>query len=80
MNIQRCVPIIAGLAILLAFCRPANAEPTISANPPEVVFYTKSTTMQKSTEIAWDADFPLRGPEVHYTTNGTGETLFATGE
>jgi hypothetical protein len=81
MNIQRCAPIIAGLAILgLAICPTVRAEPTITAKPPQVVFYTKSTTMQKSTELTWDADGKSDGPRaVYYKTNGAGETLFANG-
>jgi hypothetical protein len=77
MNTLRCVPTIAALAILgMAICGKANAASTITAKPSEVVFYTKSTTMQKKSEITWDAgEHP--GVAVYYKTNGTGETLFS---
>jgi hypothetical protein len=82
MNIQRCVPIVAALAILgLTYCRTAHAAPTITADPTQVVFYVKSTTMEKSTEITWDAQgaFAPDKTAVYYTTNGAGEMLFANG-
>jgi len=81
MNSLRCVPTIAVLAIVgLTVCRTAHAEATISANPQEVVFYTKSTTMEKSSVIKWFADGQSSPPRaVYYKTNGAGETLFWKG-
>src|SRR5262245_7691615 len=81
MHIQRCVYILAALAGFgVAICRTAHADPTISANPAEVVFYTKSTTMEKSTEIEWDADGASQSPRAgYYRTNGANETLFERG-
>ena len=81
MNIQRCVPIIAALALLgLTLCPTAHAEPTITAEPAEVVFFTKSTTMEKNSLITWDADGQSNPPKaVYYKTNGAGETIFWKG-
>lgn len=82
MNIPRCAPIVAALVIFsLTICRAAYAAPTITAKPAEVVFYTKSTKTQKSSEITWAADGVALPPiQVYYKTNGAGETLFATGQ
>lgn len=82
MNIRRRLTIAAGLILSGLIANPsAKAAPTVTAKPPEVVFYTKSTTMQKSTEITWNGDdLPLPFQEVYYKTNGVAETLFATGQ
>jgi hypothetical protein len=81
MNVQRHVSLVLWLAIItVTLARAAHAQPTISANPAEVIFYTKATSIQKSTVITWDADGESESPrEVYYTTNGAGETLFANG-
>jgi len=81
MNTLRCVPFIAGLAVLaLTFCRTAHAEPTITAQPQEVVFYTQSPTMEKNSVITWKADGQSNPPRaVYYKTNGADETLFWKG-
>jgi hypothetical protein len=83
MNIARCAAIMAGLAMfgLAAISRPADAAPTITAKPAEVVFYTKSTTKQKTSEITWNADnILLLSVQVYYKTNGANETPFASGQ
>ena len=81
MNTLRCVPLIAALAILaLTICRTAHAEPTITAKPSEVVFYTDSTTMEKKSEITWAANGASNPPRaVYYKTNGADETIFWKG-
>jgi hypothetical protein len=81
MNTLRCVPIIGALALLgLTLCRTAHAEPTITATPAEVVFFTKSPTMEKNSVIEWNADGESTAPRaVYYKTNGADETIFWKG-
>jgi hypothetical protein len=53
--------IAASAAVLIGFglvC-PAQAKPTLSVDPSEVVFYVKSDTLQKST-IVEKTDLPSR--------------------
>lgn len=81
MNVQRCVPIIAALAVLgFTLCPKAHAAATITAEPSEVVFPTKSTTIQKKSQITWAANGESQFPRaVYYKTNGADEKLFAKG-
>jgi hypothetical protein len=65
--------------VLVCFGLPARAAPNISANPTEVIFYTKSPNMQKSTTITWDAEAGNDPVGVYVTVNGTGEQLMHTG-
>jgi len=64
---------------LVCFGLSARAAPNISANPTEVIFYTKSSTMQKSTTITWDAEAGNDPVGVYVTVNGTKEQLMHTG-
>ena len=79
---NRLASIAASAAVLIGFglACPAQAKPSLTADPSEVVFYVKSDTLQKSTIVDWDAD-GHKGPiAVYYTTNGANEALFATGK
>jgi hypothetical protein len=64
---------------LVCFGLSARAAPNISANPTEVIFYTKSPTVQKSTTITWNAEGSYDPVGVYVTMNGTGEKLMASG-
>ena len=65
--------------VLVCFGLSARAAPNISANPTEVIFYTKNPNMQKSTTITWDAEAGNDPVGVYVTVNGTGEQLMHTG-
>jgi len=48
---------------------------TITADPAEVIFYSKNSTKQKSSTIAWDAGGgKTQALSLHYKINGAGET------
>ena len=85
MTIQKQCLRACLFALLATICLAdptyASISASISAVPSEVIFYTKSSTLQKSTTITWDANNESDDPyEVYYTINGASETLFASGE